>query len=194
MWSDTDTGEIEKTRNTTFCRWEKKKLYATFREWSKGQTTYVTQENFFFLSFFGKNDVRALCSTTVRLWSEMSKFCSTNVLRPAAALLLGRRPNLRIIQNSYLHRRNFCVSLLRIMVWFSVMATTGLFAYLCLLCVTLTTRIIIINDTVHNILGDFNMDGFYDGLVVLNITAPGWVSIKLRYNVWKIEVHIYRNT
>ena len=43
---------------------------------------------------------------------------------------------------------------------------------MCLLCVTLRTRIII-NNTVHNILGDFNMDGFYDGLVVLNITAPG---------------------
>ena len=172
---------------------EKKKnlyiyMYATIREWNKGQTTYLTQGNVYFLSLFGKNDVCALCPTTFTTWSEMSKFLFDRLL--FAALFLGRWPNLRIMQNSYLHRRKFWVSLWRI----SLVQRHGyhrliLRRLMCLLYVTRRTGII---TNVHHILGDFNMDGFYDGLVVLNITAPGWVSIKLRYNVWKIEVH--RNT
>jgi len=133
MWSDAENNTLPLGSET------KDKL----RTWLKKTS--------FFLSFFGKNDVQALCPTTVRLWSEMSKFCSADDRLLFAALLLGWRPNLRKMQNSYLHRRNFWVSLWRI----SLVQRHGyhrliLRRLMCLLCVTLRTRIII-NNTVHNI-------------------------------------------
>ena len=37
---------------------------------------------YYFFSFFHKNNIRALCPTTVRLWSDMSKFCLADVRWP----------------------------------------------------------------------------------------------------------------
>ena len=71
--------KIEKRMNSNqhFAITKKKERYATFRERNKGPTTYATEEDFFF--FFQKNNVHALCLTTVRLWSDISKFCFARV-------------------------------------------------------------------------------------------------------------------